>query len=152
MADRRDRGNRSGARTIVASIRSRSWVVHPPVPARSGSQRTRAVAPDARPWALTAVVFDLDEQDVEELDVGALDDDELDEDGVETIDEAWLEPVDETVMELLPEDTAAGRVAPSRYPPGLADDEVEVIVGVLTTELCRRGSRRGRHGFGAAIP
>lgn len=112
------------------------------MPARSGSQRTRAVAPNARPSALTAVVFDLDEQDVEELDI----------DGVETIDDAWLEPVDETVMELLPEDTAARRVPPSRYPPGLADDEVHAIVGLLTTELCRRGSRRGRHGLGAAIP
>lgn len=98
------------------------------------------------------MVFDLDEYDVEEIDVAALDEDELSEDGVETIDEAWLEPVDETVMELLPEDTAARRVAPSRYPPGLADDEVHAIVGLLTTELCRRGSRRGRHGLGSAIP
>ena len=112
------------------------------MPARSGSQRTRAVAPDARPWALTAVVFDLDEHDVEELDV----------DGVETIDDAWLEPVDETVMELLPEDTAARRVPPSRYPPGLADDEVHAIVGLLTMELCRSGSRRGCHGLWSAIP
>ncbi len=93
------------------------------------------------------MVFDLDEHDVEELA-----DDELADDAVETIDEAWLEPVDETVMELLPEDTAARRVPPSRYPPGLADDEVHAIVGLLTTELCRRGSRQGRHGLGPAIP
>ncbi len=110
------------------------------MPARSGSLRTRAVAPDAHPSALTAVVFDLDEHDVEELD-----------DDVETIDDAWLEPVDETVMELLPEDTAARHVPPSRYPPGLADDEVHAIVGLLTTELCRRGSRRGRR-VGSASP
>lgn len=126
----------------MPSIRSRSWAVHPPVPARSGSQRTRAVATDARPSALGAVVFDLDDHDVEELD----------DDGVETIDEAWLEPVEETVMELLPEDTGAQHVPPSRYPPGLADDEVEVIVGLLTAELCRRGSRRGRDRGGRVVP
>jgi len=98
------------------------------VPTRSGSLRTLAVAvtSGARPSALTAEVFDLDELELVEVE----------DDDLETIDEAWLEPVEETVAELLPEDTAARHVPPSRYPPGVGDDEVHAIVGHLTAELC----------------
>lgn len=61
----------------------------------------------------------------------------LDDDGDDDIDE--IEPLDEeTVIELEPDATHAIVVRTSRYPPGLADDELHALVGRLTQELCRR--------------
>ena len=84
---------------------------------RSGSLRSSA--------SLATVVFDLH-------DITILDDD--DDDEIEALDE-------ETIIELEPDATQAIVVRTSRYPPGLADDELHALVGRLTQELCRRVPR-----------
>lgn len=61
-------------------------------------------------------------------DITIIDDDD---DEIEALDE-------ETVIELEPDATQAIVVRTSRYPPGLADDELHALVGHLTQQLCRR--------------
>lgn len=74
---------------------------------------------------MAAIAFDLDERDLL-----ALDDD----------DEAG----DETLIDVEPDDDVTSSDACPRYPPGLDDDALHVVVARLTSELCGRGSTRRR--------
>jgi hypothetical protein len=82
------------------------------------------------------VIFDLDDLDGIELEDGE----------IETIDGAWLEPVDDTVIEADPEGTSVRVTGSPGYPAGLDADELDAVIGRLTRELCGTGS--GRHRFG----
>lgn len=75
------------------------------------------------------MAFELDERDLIAVDA---------DDDVETIDDNWLEPADDTVIDTDPEATDARITRSSGYPPGLGDDEVHALVGRLTRELCGR--------------